>query len=55
VGKSLDCIDAWEIFLNRTLRAQLLRTNDKQDLMKLKSFCKAKNKMVSYRLGKVLH
>ena len=44
VGSSLECIGTGEIFLNRTPMAQALKsTIDKWDLMKLKSFCKAKD------------
>jgi hypothetical protein len=43
-GKSLKRIGTGEIFLNRTPMAQALKsTTDKWDLMKLKSFCKAKD------------
>ena len=44
VGKSLKLIGTGEIFLNRTPVAYALRSAiDKWDLMKLKSFCKAKD------------
>ena len=44
VGKSLACIGIEDNFLNRTLMVQALRsTINKWDLMKLKSFCKAKD------------
>jgi hypothetical protein len=44
VGKRLELIGKVDNFLNRTPKAQGLRsTNDKWDLMKLKSFSKAKN------------
>jgi hypothetical protein len=44
VGKSPKHIGTGEIFLNRTLVSQTLRsTIDKWDLIKLKSFCKAKD------------
>jgi hypothetical protein len=44
VGNSLECIDTGEIFLNRSLIAPTLKsTIDKWDLLKLKSFCKAKD------------
>jgi hypothetical protein len=44
VGKTLEHISTREIFLKRTPMVQVLRsTIDKWDLMKLKSFCKAKN------------
>jgi hypothetical protein len=42
--KSLELISTGENFLNRTPIAQALRsTIDKWDLIKLKSFCKAKD------------
>ena len=44
VGKSLELIGTGGNFLNRTPMAQALRSRiDKWDLMKLKSFCKAKD------------
>jgi hypothetical protein len=44
VGKSLELIGTGGNFLNRTSKAQALRSRiDKQKLMKLKSFCKAKD------------
>ena len=44
VGRRLELIDTGDNFLNRTPNAQALRsTNDKWDLMKLKSFSKAKD------------
>ena len=44
VGKSLELIGTGEKFLDRTPMAQALgSTIDKQDLMKLKSFCKTKD------------
>jgi hypothetical protein len=44
VGKSLEHMGTGEIFLNRTPMAHALRsTIDKWDLIKLKSFCKAKD------------
>jgi hypothetical protein len=44
VGKNLEHIGRGEIFLNRMLMAYALRsTIDKWDLIKLKSFCKAKD------------
>ena len=44
VGSILECIDTGNHFLNRTLEAQTLReTINKWDLLKLKSFCKAKD------------
>jgi len=44
VRNILEHIDTGDNVLNRTPRAQALRsTIDKWDLMKLKSFCKAKN------------
>jgi hypothetical protein len=43
VGNSLEHIDTRNNFLNRTLLAQALRlTINKQELMKLNSFCMAK-------------
>jgi hypothetical protein len=57
VGKSLECIGIGNNFLSRTPMAQALRsTIDKWALIKLKSFCKAKdiiNRTVSYRMGKI--
>jgi hypothetical protein len=44
VGKSLEYIGTWENFLNRTPVAHALRSAmDKWDLIKLQSFCKAKD------------
>jgi hypothetical protein len=44
VGKSLKHISTGENSMNRTLMAQILRsTIDKWDLIKLNSFCKAKD------------
>jgi hypothetical protein len=44
VRKSLEIIGTGGKFLNRTPMAHALRsTNDKWDLMKLESFCKAKD------------
>jgi hypothetical protein len=44
LGKNLKLIGIGEIFLNRTLMVHPLRsTINKWDLMKLKTFCKAKN------------
>jgi hypothetical protein len=44
VGKSLELIGRGGNFLNRSPVAHSLRsTNDKWDLMKLESFCKAKD------------
>jgi hypothetical protein len=43
----IELIGTGEIFLNRTPMAQALRsTMDKWDLMKLKSFCKAKDSVI---------
>jgi hypothetical protein len=43
VGKSLEPMGTGEIFMNRTPTAYALRsTIDKWDLIKLQSFCKAK-------------
>jgi hypothetical protein len=61
VRNTLEHIDTGDNFLNRTPMAQALRsTIDKWDLMKPKSFCKAKDTalsigMAAYRLGKDLH
>jgi hypothetical protein len=56
VQMSLEHISKGEIFLNRTPMAQALRTTiDKRNLMKLKSFCKAKATVkttATCRLGK---
>jgi hypothetical protein len=44
VGKNLELIDTGENFLNKTPMARALRsTIDKWNLIKLKSFCKAKD------------
>jgi hypothetical protein len=44
VGKSLPTLSMGKIFLNRTPTSQALRSRiDKWHLMKLKSFCKAKD------------
>ena len=44
VGKSLELIGTGKIFLNRTPMAYPRRSRiDKRDLMKVKSFCKAKD------------
>ena len=44
VGSTLECIGTGDHFLNRTPAAQTLReTINKWDLLKLKSFCKAKD------------
>jgi hypothetical protein len=44
LGKSLELIGTWRNFLNRTPKAHALRSRiDKWDLMKLESFCKAKD------------
>ena len=43
VGNSLECIGIEENFLKRTPMTQALRSRIKWDLMKLKSFCKAKD------------
>ena len=55
VGKSLELIGTGGNFLNRTPMAHALRSRiDKWDLMKLESFCKAKDTVnkTTYRLGK---
>jgi hypothetical protein len=59
VGNTLEHIGTGNNFLNRTPMAQALRsTVDKWDLMKLQSFCKARDtvigKMAANRLGKDL-
>jgi len=47
VGKSLEHIGTGEYFLNRTPMAYALRsTIDKWDLIKLQSFCTAKNTVI---------
>ena len=47
VGNSLELIGTGDNFLNRTPTAQALRaTINKWDLMKLKSFCKAKDTVI---------
>ena len=44
VGSTLDCFGTGDYFLNTTPAAQTLReTINKWDLLKLKSFCKAKD------------
>jgi hypothetical protein len=44
VGKSLEYLHTWEKFLTRTPMAYNLKSRiDKWDLIKLQSFCKAKN------------
>jgi hypothetical protein len=44
LGKSLELKDTWRNFLNRTSKAHVLRSRiDKCDLMKLESFCRAKD------------
>jgi hypothetical protein len=44
LGKSLKYMGTWENFLNRTPMAYGLRSRiDKWDLIKLQSFCKAKD------------
>jgi len=44
VGKKLEHMGTGEIFLNRTPMAYALRSRlDKWDLIKLQSFCKAKD------------
>ena len=43
VGKSLEDMGTWEKFLNRIAMAYAVRSRiDKWDLIKLQSFCKAK-------------
>jgi len=47
VGKNLEHMGTGENFLNKTPMAYALRSrNDKWDLLKLQSFCKAKDTMV---------
>ena len=59
VGNSLEHVGTGDNFLKRTPMAQALRsTIDKWDLMKLTSFCKAKDtvnrtKQQTYSLGKI--
>ena len=60
VGSSLEDIGTGGNFLNTISIAQLRLTSNKWDLLKLKSFCKAKDtvnktKPAIYRMGKVLH
>jgi hypothetical protein len=56
VENNLECVGTGDNFLNKTLRAQAVRsTSNKWDLMKLKSFYKAKDKTPAYRTGKGLH
>jgi hypothetical protein len=61
VGKSLEFIGTGGNFLNRTAMAHALRSRiDKLDLMKLESFCKAKDTVNKTHwqpteLGKYLH
>jgi hypothetical protein len=64
VGKDLEHIGTGNNFRNRILMAQALRsTIDKQDLIKLKSFCKAKgnvngqnnNLQIRKRFLQILH
>ena len=58
VGESLEDMGTWEKFLNRTAMACAVRSKIyKWDLMKLQSFCKAKDtvnktKKATNRLGK---
>jgi hypothetical protein len=54
VRNSLECIGTGDNFLNKTPLALALRsTIDKWDLMKLKSFCKAKEKTATFRIEKI--
>ena len=56
IGNSLELISTGDSFLNRTPIAQALRSAiNKWDLIKPKSFCKAKEKMAAYGMGKDLH
>jgi hypothetical protein len=44
VGKSLEDMGTWEKFLNKTAMAYTVRSrSNKGDLIKLQSFCKAKD------------
>ena len=57
VGNNLELIgrrNCWGgDLLNKTTMVQSLRSRtDKSDLMKLKTFCKAKDKSANYRLDK---
>ena len=50
MANSLESIDTGENFLNRTPRAQILRSTIKKwDLMELKSFCNAKGTVNSIK------
>jgi len=54
--KSLEHIGTGESFLDRTPMDYALRSRiNKWDLKKLQSFCKAKDKMATNRLGKDLY
>ena len=56
LGKTLEDMGTEENLLNRTPIACTLRSRiDKWDLIKLQSFCKAKDKTSTNRLGKDLH
>ena len=56
VGKSLEDMGTGEKFLNRTAMSCAVRSRiDKWDLIKLQSFCKAKDKKTTNRLGKDLY
>ena len=62
LGKTLEDMDTGKKFLNRTLIAYALRSRiDKWDLIKLQSFCKAKDtvkrtkQQPTNKLGKDLH
>jgi hypothetical protein len=62
VGKSLKDMGTGEKFLNRTAKVGVIRLKiNKWDLIKLKSFCKAKDtinkkkKKATNRLGKYLY
>jgi hypothetical protein len=55
VGKSLEDMGTGKKFLNRTAMACAVRSRiDKWDLMKLQSFCKAKDTVISLSLAPFL-
>jgi hypothetical protein len=58
VGNNLELVSTGDKFWNRTTMAQTLMSKiNKWDLLKLNSFCKAKDtvKMATYKWGKDLH
>jgi hypothetical protein len=56
VGESLENMDRGEKFLNRTAMASAVRSQiDKWAIIKLQSFCKAKEEKATNRLGKDLY